>query len=141
MLSVFTKGIRLFKRDFKIIATGSSYTSLMATESGCVSLEEEINNGWCIPLAIWLEWLGRRNGYLVEIVRSYSHWFIRVYLGGEEYYLDAWVEEGTKDLLDITDNLAEELEVWEVKDLLKLQGVENKSKLIIQAILGKTIGG
>lgn len=116
MLSDYTDVVRIHKEFWK--------------KEGYEDVESHINNGWCIPLAIHLKKLGDKKNHLTEIVRSYAHWFLRIYLNEEINYIDAWVEEGTKDLLVITDSLDEDLEVWGIEDLLALKGVGDKYKFI-----------
>lgn len=90
-------------------------------------VESTINTGLCYGIAYYLKALGNDKGLVVDIVRSYSHWFIRVEHEGDWWYMDAWAPEGTTDLLDITDNAPELLEVWSMDDtrLLNIGTVDN----------------
>lgn len=110
----------------KAMAKFKEYFKINLCDPDQPSVESAINNGWCYCIAYYLKSLGNDKGIEVDIVRSYSHWFIRFKLNGEWWYMDAWTPEGTTDLLDITDNAPELLEVWSMDDtrLLNIGAVD-----------------
>lgn len=125
-LIVYPKLIKMFKEQYSLHYLEGEY------------LEESINQGSCGDLAYLLKLAGEQLGEEVSIVRSYSHWFIRVKSREEILYYDAYAEEGTKDLLVITDNLPGELEVWDKDKLLELFKPK-VSKLVNIKLKGKGV--
>lgn len=81
-------------------------------------LESKINNGWCYALAFILKLKMSRHDNRCDVVRSYSHWFFRIKHGGVWHYFDAWSPKGTTELIDVTDNVPNALEVWTLDEIL-----------------------
>lgn len=100
--------ISRFKRRF----------TLIHKKKGEQSLESQINSGWCYVLAFVLKLEISKYDNQCDIVRSFNHWFFRIRHNGEWVYFDAFMSEGTTELLDITDNTPNKLEVWGLDDVL-----------------------
>lgn len=87
-------------------------------------LESKINSGWCYCLAFLLKLKMSKYDNASDIVRSYSHWFFRIKHEGQWYYFDAYTVNGTTELMDITDNTPNALDVWTLDDVLKYLDTE-----------------